>query len=153
MALIDPDRAFLKKLHRVDKRLGCFFNERIEKFIITYQRATGEPVPIAKVAGRDEETGVFRQPNDVDLEFVRSGDMTNTRIKDRLMRVSDYMERERELDRKRSREYFRDQTKDDKIQLMQRFSKAAGVGKCNSAFRRIDAKPKQRGEVIAAKEI
>ena len=147
MALIDPDRTFIKKLHRVDKRLGCFFNEKIQKFVITYKRATGAPVPVMTCAGR--ENGIFRQPNDVDIVRLRQGDMSNTSVKERMQKVSSHMEREREKDRKHSREYFRDQTKDDKIQLMQRFSKAAGVGKCNSAFRRIDAKPRPRGHVTA----
>jgi hypothetical protein len=147
MPLLDVDRTFIKKLHAVDKRLGCFFNEKIEKFVVTYERAHGGAVPIATVAGK--ENGIFRQPNDVDLQFVRSGDMTNTSVKERMQKVASHMEKARELDRKHSREYFRDQTKDDKIQLMQKFSKAAGVGKCNSAFRRIDAKPKPRGHVTA----
>jgi len=143
---MNVDRLFLKKLHEVDPKLGCFFNSKIEKFVVTYERTIGGPVPIATVAGM--ENCVFRQPNDVDLNFVRSGDMTNTRVQDRLTAVAKHMEQVREADKRRASEEFRDLTKDNKIQLMNAFSRRAGTGKGNSAFRRIE--PKSRVSEVSA---
>jgi len=129
------NRSFMKDLKLMDKRLNCFFHPETEKFIVTYERAMGGSVPIATLAG--VENGVFRQPYARDLAFIKSGDMTNTTIERKLDEVSAHMEFEREEQRRKTHENFRDRTKDDKLQLQSAFQKANNLSKSNSAFRRI----------------
>lgn len=63
-------------------------------------------------------------------------------VSERLNMVTSYMEKVRARTRAISRDNIRGWTKDDKIQLMNAFGKLMGVGKFNSAFRRITPKPK-----------
>jgi len=129
------NRSFLKDLKLMDKRLNCFFHPETEKFIVTYERAMGAPVPIATLAG--VENKLFRQPYSRDLEFIKSGDLSNTTIDEKMKKVSAHMEFEREKQRERSHNEFRDRIKDDKRQLQSAYEKVRDGGKHNSAFRRI----------------
>jgi len=133
--MITVDKGFMRELKRMDRRLGCFFNRSSMKFVITYERATRQPVPVATVAGM--ENGVFRQPGTRDLVFIKSGDLANTRVKDKFLQISKHMEDVREKQRRDATSEWRDRTKDSKTQLAQAFNKASGHGKGNSAFRRI----------------
>ena len=132
--MYSPDRAFMRKLKALDKRLGCKFNG--EHFVITYQRATGEPVNIWKVVDND---GTYRQPDRRDLECIQMSDIEKESPRDKFNRTTAYMAKTREDQKRRAKEEIRDRTKDDRRQLMQGFSKLYGGGKGNSAFRRISA--------------
>ena len=51
------------------------------------------------------------------------------------------MAKVRSDDRARAKDDIRNRTKDDKIQLVQAFSKAHGAGKGNATFRRMNNQP------------
>jgi len=127
--------SFLKDLKLMDRKLNCFFHPETEKFIVTYERATGQPVPVATLAGM--EGGCFRQPNTRDIAFIKSGDMSNTTVQEKMDKVSHYMEFEREKQRKKAYEEVRDRTKDDKIQLQNAFNKTRNGGKGVTGFRQV----------------
>lgn len=133
-SFVKPPRGFMRDLKRLDRRLGCFFNAEDEVFVITYLRPQGDPVPIAKCAGRQED-GSFRYPDSRDLEFVASGDLERESIHSRLDKAAYYMEKYREKKREEARENIRNLTKDDKIQLKNAMARIADGGKHNSAFR------------------
>ena len=131
--------SFMKDLKSMDSKLDCVWNPDGKKFVVTYERAIGGSVPIATLAG--VENGSFRQPNPRDLEFIKSGDMSNDTVKARMNRTAAYMEDVRESQKKKASDEIRDMTKDSKIQLTQGAVKVAG-GKGNSAFRRVEHKTK-----------
>ena len=133
-SFIKPDRSFMRELRSLDKRLGCFFNPDDEVFVVTYQRASGDPVPIAKCAGRQED-GSFRQPDMRDIGFVASGDRARVSVQEHLNIVANYMEDYRAKKRASARENIRNLTKDDKIQLKNAAARVADGGKHNSDFR------------------
>ena len=128
-----PDRSFMDQMKRMDKSLGIKFNG--EHFVITYQARTGLCVNIWKVVSGD---GGFRQPDRRDLEILAQSNIENESPEEKQARVSRYMEAEREKDRRRAKEMFRNRTKDDKIQLYDAFGRLLGDRKHNSAFRRIN---------------
>lgn len=145
MSLINPDRVFMKDLKRLDKNLGCYFEQAHKHFVITYQRPFGEPIPLFMVKADD---GGFRQPDQRDLVRLYMSDTHkyDNAVRDHLRHVTNYMEDYRNRMRKQSRESIRDMTRDDKIQLMHVFGKLYGGGKGNSAFRRVA--PRTRGKVF-----
>ena len=134
---------FMRTLRSLDRRLSCHYNSDMERFVVTFKRAWGKPIPLFPV---QSETGGFRFPTDRDVQFLRQWDMENMTVSERLERATSYMEKIRERTRVTGRDNIRGYTKDDKIQLMNAFGKLYGVGKYNSAFRRITPKPK--GEVF-----
>ena len=133
--MISVNPSFKKDLKLMDRKLDCFFHPETEKFIVTYERATGEPVPVATLAGM--ENGSFRQPYGTDLEFIKSGDMSNTTIREKMSKVANHMEFERSEQRRKSHEEIRDRTKDDRLQLQRAFQKTTNVGKGVTGFRQV----------------
>lgn len=133
-SFVNVDRSFMKDLKALDKKLDCFFNPEDEVFVITYKRATGDPVPIAKCAGREPD-GSFRQPDQRDIGFVHSGDRSRVSLDQHLNQVAEYMASFREKKRKDAKENIRNMTKDDKIQLKNAAARVADGGKHNSDFR------------------
>jgi len=134
-----PDRVFVKNLKTLDKRLGCKYVPDHGHFVVDYERAYGGRVPIFMVKG---DKGEFRQPDKRDLDFLKSGDLNNEDMKTKIQKSALYMEKAREKQQKDARDNIRGATKDDKIQLARAFGRLAGGGKNNSAFRRIEPKPK-----------
>lgn len=130
-----PDRSFVKSLKSMDKKLGVKWNG--SNFVIVYQRAMGEPANIHLVRTAD---GGFRQPDVRDLNFIRSGDLENDRLKDRLDRLARHCEDVRAKVRKQGKEEIRAMTRDNRRQLANAFAKAKNLGKANSTFRRITPK-------------
>jgi len=130
----------MKDIKTLDKRLGCKFVESHGHFVVDYQRAHGQPVPIFMVKGDKDE---FRQPDKRDLDFLKSGDLEREDRKAKFQKSALYMERTRDKKIKDARDNIRNATKDGKIQLANAMSKLVGGGKGNSAFRRI--KPKSKG--------
>lgn len=137
--MIKPERGFLRNLKSMDKRLDCVFRPEHEHFVITYQRPYGEPVNLHCVKASD---GGFRQPDNRDLKVIYDGDMSNKRPEVELQKRAYELLSVREESQKKSKEMFRDMTKDDRIQLMNAFQKAHGVGKNKAAFRPVTYKPK-----------
>jgi len=136
--------SFPKRLKEIDPNLSCKFDERNKRFMIRYQTKNPK-IGNAKIMLIEGEDGKFRHPDLRDIDTIMESDINRREPKDRIKEVAEYMVEERKKDRIRAREMIRDRTKDDKIQLMNAFSKIAGVGKGSSAFRRI--KSKVRGEV------
>jgi len=135
----EVDRSFLRDLKNMDRRLGVKFNGR--QFVITYDRAYGEPANIHCVRTVD---GGFRQPDTRDLNFIRSGDLENDRLKDRLDRLARHCEDIRKKIRANDKDEIRAMTRDNRRQLVNAFTKANNLGKGNSTFRRINLKRKGR---------
>ena len=131
------ERGFMKNLKNLDRRLGVKFNG--DNFVITYDRGYGEPVNLHMVK-RDD--GGFRQPDMRDMKVIYDGDMTNKKPELELAKRAYELLSVREESKRKSKEAFRDMTKDDRIQLMNAFQKAHGVGKNKAAFRPIKHKPK-----------
>jgi hypothetical protein len=140
----EVDRGFLKDLKNMDRRLGVKFNGH--QFVVTYQRPYGEPANIHCV--RDSGGG-FRQPDQRDLVFIRSGDLESDRLKDRLDRLSRHCEDIRLKVRENAKNEIKDMTKDNKRQLVNAYTKAHNLGKASHTFRKVE--PKRKGRT--AKEI
>lgn len=137
--MYQPDRMFMGRLKTLDNRLGCRFVKSHGHFVVDYQRAYGQPVPIFMVKGDKDE---FRHPDNRDLDFLKSGDLTQEDMKTKIQKSALYMERVREKKQKDAADNIRNATKDGKIQLTNAFGKIAGGGKHNSTFRRIEPKAK-----------
>ncbi len=137
-----PDRVFMKNLKTLDPKLGCYFERNHNHFVVTYKRATGEPVPIIMVEG---ENGSFRQPDKREIDKLHQYDIHRESMKDKLQKSAEYMANAQEKQRKDTADNIRDMTKDGKNQLARGMARLAG-GKHNATFRRIDPKPK--GETL-----
>jgi hypothetical protein len=122
----------MKNLKALDRKLDVKFNGN--NFVITYNRGYGEPVNLVLVK-RDD--GGFRQPDMREIAFLKEGDMENQRIKDRLERTAKYMQDVRTTDERKRKEFIRERTLDDKIQLMSAYNMVHGAGKKTPAFRRV----------------
>lgn len=132
-----PDRSFMKDLRTLDKRLGIKFNGF--NFVITYERALGEPANVLLVK-RDD--GGFRQPDRRDIEALRKGDLNNFRMKDHLDRMAYIYTQIQEKARANAQDEIRHMTRDNKRQLVNAFARATNDRKANATFRRVDQKRK-----------
>ncbi len=133
--------SFLKDLKNMDRRLGVKFNGK--HFIVVYERPYGEPANIHCVRTAD---GDFRQPDQRDLCFIKSGDLENDRLKERLDKLARYCEEERTKTRKKDKEEIKAMTRDSKNQLKNAFAKANNLGKAKHVFRQVE--PKRKGKTI-----
>ena len=134
------NRAFLKDLKLLDNRLDCEYDIEVERFVITYERATGGPVPVL-IVGMNE--GYFRQPDKRDIEMLWRGDNARISPKERILRTAKYMEDYRETRRRYMADEIRAMTKDGVNQLKPKLDRLRGSGKGNATFRRIDRKKKR----------
>lgn len=137
--MITPERGFMKNLKNLDRRLDCVFRPEHGHFVLTYQRPYGEPVNLHLVK-RDD--GGFRQPDMRDLKVIYDGDMTNKKPEIEIAKRAYELLSVRDESMKKSKENIRLMTRDDRIQLMNAFQKAHGVGKNKAAFRPVTYKPK-----------
>lgn len=133
----EPERSFVKALKNMDRRLSVKFNG--QNFVVQYERPHGPPANIHCVRTAD---GGFRQPDQRDLCFIKSGDLETDRLKDRLDRLARHVEDERAKTRRNAKDEIRAMTKDSREQLKKAFIQANNLGKANAAFRRIEHKPK-----------
>jgi len=129
-----PDRSFMRELKQMDKRLDCVFRPEHEHFVVTYQRAYGEPVNLHLVKTED---GGFRQPDRRDLDLIKEGDLENQRLEDRLLKTSKYLYEVREESKRKNAEAIRDATRDDKHFLINAYRKRYGLGKPKPAYRQV----------------
>ena len=138
-----PSVSFMKKLKVLDPKLDCYFNSNAERFVITYQRATGEPVPIIQVRTEDDN---FRFPDQRDIDKLCEGDCLRVSMKDRLNRASKYMQEYREKARANAKENLRLMTIDDSKILRKGLGRLISPKSNSSIFRRI--LPKAKGKVF-----
>lgn len=134
-----PDRAFISDLKRLDQRLGCKYRVDLNRFVITWEMPIG---PCAELLVVRSETGGFRQPDNRELTMLCEGDLHRTDLKTRLQKTEKYMRDYRERLEAHERDELRQQTKDDKIQLMQTYRDVFNIGTKKSAHRRIAQRPK-----------
>ena len=144
--MYSPDRVFMQDLRRLDPNLGCYYEPNHHHFVITYKRAVGGKVPVMMVKG---ENDCFRQPDRREIETLKASDTHRIPMESRLKAAANYMEVEREKEKKKRKDDIRDHTKDDRRQLAPKFARLTNEGKFNSTFRRINVKPKG----ISANEI
>ena len=135
--------SFPKRLKEIDKDLNCQWNPKTERFTI-HQKTDNPMLPNPVICVVETEGGEFRHPDLRDIDLLQQANIRKEGPKARMKRVAEYMIDEREKDRKNAKNMIREQTVDNKTQLVNAFSKAAGF-KGNSAFRRI--KEKIRGKV------
>lgn len=141
--MYEPDKFFMKQLKDLDKNLGCTFNHNAGKFVITYKRATGQPVPLMQVVS---ESGGFRQPDRREIEKLKESDTHRVSMKERLNIASRYMQEYRENKEREARENIRYMTLDDKLQLRSAIGRCEGP-KCDSSiFPKIT--PKSKGKIF-----
>ena len=131
---------FPKRLKEIDKDLNCVFNEKIHRFVI-HQKTDNPILPNPSICVVETEQGNFRHPDLRDISFLQQANIRREGPKARAKRVREYMIDEREKDRKQAKDMIRERTVDDKNQLINVFSKAAGF-KANSTFRRVEKKAK-----------
>lgn len=132
---------FMEHLKSLDPKLDCTFNHDTQKFNITFQRVTGNPVPIIQVSS---ESGGYRQPDRRELLILGESDMEKHSRRDHLNKVSKYCWDYRAKKERDAKDEIRNMTKDNKLQLKPAFERLAGIGKANSTFRRIE--PKAKGQ-------
>ena len=134
---------FPKRLKEIDRDLNCVFNATLHRFVI-HQKTDNPAIPNAPICVVQTEQGNFRHPDQRDISFLQQADIRKEGPKVRMKRVAHYMIDEREKDRKNAKDMIREQTVDNKNQLIGAFSRLSGA-KGNSAFRRV--KDKARGKV------
>ena len=136
--------SFPKRLKEIDPNLNCQFNRLDKKFHIYYQ--TKNPmIGNARIMVVENDKGSFRHPDLREIDTIMESDINRREPKDRIKEAAEYMVEERKKDQKNAKDMIRERTRDDKIQLINAFAKIAGVGKGNSAFRRV--KEKAKGKV------
>jgi hypothetical protein len=138
-------RSFRDRLHALDPKLGAFFNQRVGNVIITYKRATGEPVPILRVMNDDES---FRVPDQRVIDALHQSDGNNIGVKERMSKISKHMEDVRAARKREVHGEIAGRTRDDKYQLQRAFAQVyhGASGKVGRHVRRMINKP--RGEVF-----
>jgi len=136
------DDLFMSRLKRIDKRLDMHWSKIPERWLMVYDKGDHDYVNMFLIETDDHE---YRHPDNRDLVTIRTADLATKSVEKRLKESAEYMADVRLRDRKNAKDNIRHATLDNKIQLMQAFSKAAGYSKGNSAFRRIAAKA--RGEI------
>jgi len=141
--MLKPNAFFMKKLKTLDKNLDCFFNTRINRFIVTYKRVIGTAVPIMEVATDD---GECRMPDQRDIDRLIESDTRRRNPEEHLKAVSKYMYDYREKKRAEATENIRLMTIDDRKQLRRAVGRLEGPKVNASTFRRIVHKP--RGQVF-----
>lgn len=134
----EPERSFMRDLRNIDNKLGVKFNG--DHFVITYQRPYGEPVNIHRVKADD---GGFRQPDRRDLSVIKGGDLAEgEKLENRLKKRAYASECMRREAREKAASEIRDITKDNRNQLVKKFTQKLNLSKGNSAFRRVVPKKK-----------
>ena len=133
--MYSPSDSFMRDLKSLDRRLGCKFNPRIERFVITYKRALGDELIMFVV--KREEDGGFRFPDRRDIEGLQKYDMEKTTLNEYLGMISKYMDDYREAHKRRCRQDTRDRTKDDKIQLIKALARPEAPKTGGGYFRKI----------------
>lgn len=145
--MYQPDRVFLDKLKRLDKRLGCDFRKHLGEdglFVITFDRGYKAPAMVLTIKTED---GKFRFPDERDIETLHNGDMENPKVREEVYQMADYYARMREARDKCEADDIRHGIIESRRQLLPLFARMYNAGgKNNSTFRRIE--PKAKGKVF-----
>lgn len=139
MGVINPDATFLRNLKNLSSDLDCHFDNKDKRFVITCKRAVGGSVAIYQIKTDDNQ---FRKPDDRDIAFIASGDNHKTTSRERTALMAKYMEDYHRDHQKKTKDDFRDRTKDDKFQLARKFAAMTGCSKKMHPFRNMAIKPK-----------
>jgi hypothetical protein len=134
--LYTPDRSALKELKLISQDLDCHFSDEIERFVITYKRATGSPVEVLWIENPD---GSFKQFGMDDVQKIASMDTNRDDVRARLNKssfaINDFALKQKE----RTREEILAMTREDRRILMKAFNKAFLGGKADP-YRKIEVK-------------
>lgn len=139
-----PDPGFMRKLKAISPKLGCEFSREHARFVITCEGEISGRYELFLVEG--DEGGGYRYPDNRDIRTIHEADRYFKSRRQREREAIEYMRKHREDEEKRERDTIRNMTKDGKHQLRRTYIKAANLGKCESTFRKINARP--RGKVI-----
>lgn len=139
-----PDPSFMRELKALDPKLDCHFDNKVERFIVSYMRPVGRPINIHQIK---QDDGSFRQPSMQDIAILSEGDTHKTTVNERSKKFAKYCKDFENDHRKNTVQDFRDRTKDDKFQLIRKFASINGSGKKIMPFRQLDYKSK--GKVFA----
>jgi len=134
---------FPKRLGEIDPDLNIQWNADLCRFVIC-QYTCNPLLKNAVLFVVSTDNGGFRHPDMRDIDILQASHIDKEGPKEKMRRVANHMIDEREKHRAKTKQTIREQTIDNKNQLVSAFSKAAGF-KGNSAFRRI--RSKIRGEV------
>ena len=135
-----PHGSFTKRLHVLDRKLGCHLNTEIERWVITYKRATGQPVPIWTV---ETAHGGYREPDERDINLLKQSDMNNQSVDDMLLRASKHSADVRAISEIQRRNNIYAMTQDSKYQLKRAYGKINNPGgKGDRHVRQLTPKPK-----------
>ena len=135
-----PHGTFTKRLHVLDRKLGCHLNEQVQRWIITYKRITGEIVPILTV---ETAQGGFREPDERDINTLKKSDMHNQSVNDMLLRAENYGRTVRDIREIQRRNDIYAMTLDSKYQLKRAYGKIENPGgKGDRHVRQLTPKPK-----------
>jgi len=142
-------RDFVKKLKQIDPGLDCKFDRNYESFVITQKGKLSGEVVVGVIRGDDG--GGYRYPDDRDIKFLHESDLhrPGQEVKDRIRKGEEYIQRYREKEKEDQRSDIKHQTKLDAEQLKRAYARTFNLGKYNSAYRRVEVKPK--GLVITDK--
>ena len=140
-----PDKNVLKELKNIDRDLGCHYDPEIERFVITWKRATGgNPIPILWIETDDNQ---FRFPDHRDVSHIAEMDTNRDDVRSRLNKssfaINDFALKQKE----RTRAEILAMTREDRRILMKAFNKAFLGGKADP-YRKIEVK--SRG-IVAGK--
>lgn len=133
-----PDRGSLKELKLISPDLDCYFNNEIQRFVITYKRATGEPVEVLWIENPD---GSFKHFGMDDVKHIAEMDTHRDDVRDRLSKSSYAIEEFAKKQRAKASEEILAMTREDRRVLMKAFNKAFFGGKADP-FCKVTPKPK-----------
>lgn len=138
-----PDPGFMRKLKRYDKSLGCHFDRKYERFVITQLGKISGRVPVLLVD--DPALPHYRQPDGRELAILWMADMwnrANQGWKEAMQEGEDYiLEHEEKQDRK-TKEEIRDTVKDNKYWMKRMMDEITNTSKGLRPFRQVIHKPK-----------
>jgi len=137
-----PDPGFVRKLKDISPKLDCEFSREHAKFVITCKAELSGRYELFLVEG--DEGGGFRYPDNRDILTVQEADRYVKSRRERIRDADEYMRKYREIEEHSERDDIRNMTKDDKIQLKRAYFKGANLGKFESTYRKINARPRGR---------
>lgn len=137
-----PDSGFIRKLKDISPKLGCEFSREHARFVITCQAELSGRYELFMVNG--DEGGGFRYPDNRDILAVQEADRYVKSRRQRMRDADEYMRKHREDEEKSENDDIRNMTKDGKHQLIRAYTKDFNLGKCESTYRKVSARPKGR---------
>ena len=141
---VDPQ--FEKELKRFDPNLEVEFRRDFGTFVITQPSKVSGRVPAVVISPElhEEKQGrTWRQPDKRDIKALYRADFARKRAKDMVREGEDGIKERQKKDQEFAKDEILAQTRDNKRQLANTYSKAFNLGKGVTGFRQIT--PKSRG--------